>query len=388
MDPSDAARSKRVVYIVTSSLTARVLLRGQLAFLRRRGYEVALICSPSDELGPIAVREGVEVIGVSMEREIRPLRDALALVRLTRRLRSLRPAIVNASTPKAGLLGMIAARIARVPVRLYVVRGLRLETLRGGRRALLAAAEHVASACASQVLCVSRSLRDAYRQGGYAPRRGIGVLGDGSSNGVNVERFDRARGGDATARLRARLDLDSGPVVGFVGRLTRDKGVVDLLAAFDEVRVVQPAVQLLLVGPLEAGDPLPADLLDRLRRDSRVRLVGPVEETAPYYGLMDVLAFPSYREGFPNAPLEAAASGVPAVGYRVTGTVDAVVDGVTGTLVGRGDIRSFAAALVRYLCDDDLRTAHGTAARERVRTRFSNQVVWTALAAYYDGLVG
>lgn len=369
-----------LVVLVTHPMTARLLLAGQLRHLSESGFRVTLVTSPGPDLDGLVEREGVEVRMLPMERELSPLRDILACTRLVRLFRRLRPDLVNAGTPKAGLLGMLAARIAGVPVRIYTLRGLRLETARGVKRRLLARSERLACASAHRVLCVSESLRRRAVDLGLVDEAKTAVPGAGSSNGVDGERFQAAAADRESLRtLRAELGLPSeAPVIGFVGRFTRDKGIAELAEAFDRISRELPEARLLLLGDFEHGDPVPRELADRLRRDPRVVLPGFVQDTAPYYPLMDVLALPSHREGFPNAPLEAAAAGVPTVGLRATGVVDAVVAGETGTLVPVGDSAGLAGALLRYLQDPDLRRRHGEAARERVKAEFRREVVWEA----------
>lgn len=369
----------RIAVLVTHPMTARLLLRGQLRFLAAAGHQVTLVTSPGPDLEGVAEAEGVAIETVPMAREIRPFKDLRALVRLTRLLRRLRPDLVNAGTPKAGFLGMLAARWARVPARVYTLRGLRLETARGLKRRVLLWTERTACASAHRVLCVSPSLRRRAVELRLVDASKTAVPGAGSSNGVEVERFEAAVAGrERTRALREELGLAAEPpVVGFVGRLTRDKGIVDLAEAFDRVSEALPETRLLLLGDFEEGDPVPPALVERLRRDPRVHLAGFVPDTAPFYPLMDVLAFPSRREGFPNAPLEAAAAGVPTVGTRATGVVDAVVDGSTGTLVRIADAEGLAGALLPYLRDPELRRRHGEAARERVRRLFRRERVWS-----------
>jgi glycosyltransferase involved in cell wall biosynthesis len=225
-------------------MTARLLLDGQLRHLSREGsatgFEVTLVTSPGADLAGVAEREGVRVETVPMAREIAPLADLRSLVRLTRLLRRLAPDVVNAGTPKAGLLGMLAARRAGVPSRVYTLRGLRLETARGFRRRLLTAAERLACGAAHRVVCVSESLRRRAVELELVPEEKTAVLGAGSSNGVDVERLAAAvADGERTEALRRELGLASlsqpAPVIGFVGRLVRDKGIEDLAAAFHRI---------------------------------------------------------------------------------------------------------------------------------------------------------
>jgi glycosyltransferase involved in cell wall biosynthesis len=322
-----------------------------------------------------------------MARDVAPLRDLRALAGLVRVMRTWQPHIVNAGTPKAGLLAMVAARLARVPVRIYLLRGLRLEGARGAARLVLTATERIASACADEVIAVSRSLAERYEELGLTPADKLRVLGEGASNGVVLSRFMSRPAGE-TLRLRADLGLAAGtPVLGFVGRFTRDKGIADVLRVLDLVRQRIPEARLLLLGDFEAGDAVAAAEERRIRTDPALVWPGFVPDAAPYYSLMDVLVFPSRREGFPNAPLEAAAAGVPVVGFHVTGTIDAVADGATGTLVTYGDVDGLAAAAMRYLDDSALRRAHGAAGHARVVRHYQAEQVWQAMLAEYQRLL-
>lgn len=380
----------RLVYAVTHVVTARVFLRGQLAYMRNEGFDVAVVAGDeTGELAEVGRREGVAVRPIRIAREMRPRDDAASLVAMTRALRDLRPDIVNASTPKAGLLGMIAARALGVRARVYLMRGLRLETETGLKRRILGATEHVAIGCASDVVCVSKSLRDTVVAGRYVRSAKAHVLGEGASNGVDAERFaptpDRIAEGRA---VRRELGIpEDAPVVGFIGRLVGDKGIAELARAMDRVREALPKARLLLVGADFAGDDVDP-IATRLRDAPWVSVVRHVSEPAPYFQAMDVLAFPSKREGFPNVPLEAAASGRPVVGFRATGTIDCVVSGVTGELVAMGDAAGLARELLAYLRDPDRARVHGAAGRARVLASFTHAKVWAAWAAYYRSLAG
>jgi glycosyltransferase involved in cell wall biosynthesis len=383
---ANARRKPKIVYVVTVPLSAVALLRGQLRYIHEHGFEVVVISSPGKELELVAASEGVAAFKVPMRRGISPLHDVVSLWRLFRTLRELKPDVVNAGTTKAGLLGMVAAWMARVPVRVYTLRGLRLETLDGLKRLVTSLTERLASACAGRVVSVSMSLRQAYIRHGLAPASKVVVLGKGSGNGVDVGRFlPTEENLHRSEALRERLGIPWGvPVVGFVGRFTRDKGITELLDASEVVLRTFPDTWFLLLGCIEDGDPIPASYVDRLENHPRMVRAGFVSDTSPYYHLMSILAFPSHREGFPNAPLEAGAAGVPVAGFAVTGTVDAVVDGETGILVSRGEVDALAETLIRLLKDQTLRTRLSEAARERAMKDFANERVWEEWLTFYE----
>jgi glycosyltransferase involved in cell wall biosynthesis len=378
----------RVVHAVTSPLTL-ILMRGQLGYLRQAGFQVTVVSAPGEELERIRAAGQADVVAVSMVREIAPFSDLRALIQLYRRLRVIQPAIVNAGTPKAGLLVGLAAWLAGVPCRVQTLRGLRSETAPGWKAAILRATERISCRVAHRVICNSPSLRERAIELGITDTRHSLVLGSGSSNGVDASRFcptdDLLR---RAAGIRSELAIPAGaPVIGFVGRLTRDKGIPELIAAFDLLRTPFPNLYLLLIGDREAGDPLPAAIHQRLDRDPQILCTGAVPDAAPYYPLMTVYALPTHREGFPNSVLEAQAAGLPVVTTRATGAVDSIVDGITGILVPPGDGSALAKAIESLLSDPALAQRMGAAGRERVARDFRPETIWEALAALYRGLL-
>lgn len=375
----------RIVYAVTTPRVAWWFLRGQLAYLREAGADIHLVSSPEEQLEPSARREGVTAHGVKMHREIAPLHDLLALARLWLLFLRLRPDLVNVSTPKAGLLAGLAALLAGVRSRVYVLRGLRMETSSGPRRRVLWLAERLACMSATRVVCVSASLRDRAVELGLLARRKAVLIGDGSSNGVDVERFEASPATLAhSANLRGELGLaPDAKVIGFVGRFTRDKGLAELAAAFPEVLARHPEARLLLVGDFEEGDPVPEETRQLLEDHDHVVRTGWVPEVAPYVHLCDVVALPTYREGFPNIAVEAGAAGKPVVTTDATGARDAVVHERTGLVVPVRDARALASALDRLLASPELAQEMGQNGHRRAVERFRPEVIWSGLLDLY-----
>lgn len=354
---------------------------GQIGYMKAQGLDVQAITSPGELLGVHAAREAIPVHAVAMARRVTPLRDLGSVARLWRLLRRLRPAIVHAHTPKGGLLGMVSAWLAGVPVRVYHLHGLPLTTAAGLKRFLLRASEKTACRLAHRVLAVSWSLRDEALAQGLCPPEKITVFRAGSINGVDaLGTFNPERvGAKARDAVRARYGIPADAlVVGFVGRVVRDKGLAELVESWQTLRGEFPDLHLLVVGPFEPQDPVPPEVERVLRGDPRIHLTGMCLDVPPLYAAMDVLALPTYREGFGVVAIEAGAMGLPVVATRIPGCVDAVRDGVTGTLVPARDGPALAQALRQYLRSPELRREHGRAGRRRVLHDFGQEAIWDA----------
>jgi glycosyltransferase involved in cell wall biosynthesis len=382
-EPSRSSPIAHIVVGITSPQTCLVL-GGRLRTLREAGFRVTLVSSPGALLTRTAAQEGVESVAIPMRRGMAPAADLLSLLRLCWLLWRLKPEMTEFSTPKAGLLGSVAAMLCGVPSRVYLLRGLRLETSTGIKRCILLAAERVASACSHVVLCNSESLRNQALAQRVAPEAKLRLLGSGSSNGVDVERFSPGPG-----ILRAQLGLPpDAPVVGFVGRLTRDKGLPELVEAFDSILAARPQAHLLLVGWFDASDDaLGHALRSRIKKHPRIHLTGYVADTAPYYRVMDVMALPTWREGFPNVVLEAAASGIPVVTTLSTGARDAVVPEVTGLLVPPGYPDAICEAVLQLLRNPERRCRMGEAARAWVLQNYVKERVLGLIVRCYMSLI-
>ncbi|MBW4637294.1 MAG: glycosyltransferase family 4 protein [Gloeocapsa sp. UFS-A4-WI-NPMV-4B04] len=360
-------------------------LKGQTGYMKARGFEVHALSSPGEFLTEFAESEQVSVYAVKMHRRITPLQDIYAIFQVWLHLRQIRPQIVHAHTPKGGLVGTISAWLAGVPVRIYHIRGLPFMTATGYKRLLLRWSEKVSCLLANQVLCVSHSIREV-AVAEICPADKVKVLLGGSGNGVDASgKFNPAQVGVHTRQeIRKKYGIPGEAlVVGFVGRIVRDKGIAELVAAWKTLRAEFPNLHLLMVGSFEPQDAVSPDIENLLTSDERIHLTGIVYNTAPVYAAMDILTLPTYREGLPNVPLEAAAMELPVVATLIPGCIDAVQDGVTGTLVPPRNAEALADAIRMYLHDSELRRQHGQVGRDRVLRGFRQEAIWEAVYQEY-----
>ena len=373
----------KIVLGVTADISL-TLMKGLPAFLASEGWEVHIVTSPGPHLEGLAGISGVVTHAIPMKRNPSPLRDLVSLFAWISLLRDVQPDVISVGTPKAGLLGGIAGWLTGVPKRVYHLRGLRLETASGVQLAILAAMEKLTAGVATHVLSVSHSLRDRVVEGNLAQADKIVVLGSGSSNGVQLEDFEQAAFTiDGIDVLREELGILPGiPVIGFVGRLTEDKGLSVLAQAREILKKDGVDYQMLVVGGFDG--PEGKDQLAAVNAHGRPALVsGYVSRPAIYYRLMDIFCLPTLREGYPNVVLEASASSLPTVTTNATGAFDSTIDGLTGLIASAGDATMLALALRSLIERPELRVQMGRNALARVSTEFSREQVWQLLKDYY-----
>ena len=377
----------KLIIMTTVAMSADALLRGQLAHLRER-FDVHVITSPGPEVEKIREREGVPVHEVTMVRSPAPMRDLLALLRLMQLLRQLRPDIVHCYTSKAGVLGTVAARISRVPVRIRSVNGLPLMGSKGVRRRLLLFLERLSYRSATHVVANSRGLQKFVSR--VVWDGDVGIIGNGSTNGVDLGHYRRT---DRVAReaneLRNRLGYSAGSfIVLFVGRIVRDKGIDELVDAIGALSVDDGRrVSLLLVGSREKRNSISARSSRMIAEMDQILEVGFVEDIRPYYALADVLVLPSYREGLPNVLLQGACFGLPLVATEIPGNTDIVEHGVTGLLIPAQDSNALANALRRLSSEPELGVHLGAAATDLVESRYDQEGHWSAIDGWYEMVV-
>ena len=376
-------RLSKPIALVTSTIPITIdkFHRELIRQIQAEGYDVCVISSPGPELVRVADEMGVRVRSLPMAREISPLADLIALVRWLLVCFKERPEFVVSATPKASLLSQLAAKATRVRRRLYYLGGLRLEGEQGKVRMLLATMERLTSWASTEVVANSPSLAARYAELRLAPERKLRQTRPGSSHGVDGSHFTPRH---PDLELAAELGIDlSVPVIGFVGRLTHDKGIDDLISAVALLHADHVSCQLLVVGA--QNEPDSAVYLNKLKSTGEhVCAVGAVDDVRPYFALMDVHVLPSLREGFPNVVLEASAMGLPTVTTDATGAIDSVRDGETGLIVKTQDARGLADAIKTLVRDRDRALRLGVEARNWVVTGFRPESVVRSLLAFRE----
>jgi glycosyltransferase involved in cell wall biosynthesis/ribosomal protein S18 acetylase RimI-like enzyme len=362
-----------VVHVTTTDMSLELLLGPQLEELVGRGFDVFGASAPGPYVDALTARGVRHVALEHATRRMAPAEDAQALVELVRLFRALRPDIVHTHNPKPGWYGRIAARLARVPVVVNTVHGLyALPEDPLAKRAVVYALERVAAAASdAELLQNEEDLPVLLRLG--IPEARCTILG----NGIDLQRFDPARVSAEDVRT-ARAELGAtGPddvVVGAVGRLVREKGYPELFEAAAQLRATMPQVRVAVIGPDEhdKADGLTPE--DRARAsDAGVRFLGARHDVVRLYRAMDVLVLASHREGFPRAPMEASAMGVPVVATDIRGCRQAVDSDVTGYLVPVRDPDALAAAIARLASEPETRRRMGAAARRKAERDFDQQ---------------
>ena len=385
-----STKQPRVMIITTSHETLSAFFGAQLAFLNDRGFQVHAVCSPGPGLEQIANAGKATLHTIRMERKPSLFRDFGSLCMLWWLMVSLRPAIVHAHTPKAGLLGMLASLLAGVSIRLYTIHGLPLVTRTGLLRKILVCAERLSCGLAKRVYTVSASLRTQALELNLCRPDKLVTLGDGSCSGIDLARFDPAPDYDRhRAAIRRQFDIPQDALLAaFIGRIARDKGIEVLADAWPRLRVAHPSLHLLMCGAFDVTDPVPPATLDALRQDPRVHFTdGWVDDVPGVYTAVDLTVLPTYREGLSQVALESAAMKVPIVASRIPGLVNSVQDESTGLLVPPSDSAALEAAVTRLCKNPSLRRQFGEAGRQFVHDHFSQERVNTLVLNDYLGLI-
>lgn len=384
---------QKLIRITTVPISLDKLLVGQLQFMNSY-YEVIAISSEKEYLERIGEKEKVKTFHLEMSRKITPVHDFLAVIKLYRFLKIKAPQIVHTHTPKAGIVGMLAAKLAGVPNRFHTVAGLPLLETSGFKRKLLDFVEKLTYGCATKVYPNSYGLLDIITKNEYCPVTKLKVIANGSSNGIdstyfNPELFSELQ----NTALKKLLNIEPEDFVFvFVGRLVADKGITEMVTAFEALRQAQGDnfalnCKLLLVGDYESDlDPLLPKTLEAIKKDKAIVSVGFQSDVRPYFAIGHALIFPSYREGFPNVVMQAGAMGLPAIVSDINGCNEIIVEGKNGTIIPVKDTAAIIKKMELLMTDENYFKKLKSNAREMILSRYEQKVVWEAILQEYKNL--
>lgn len=359
------------------------MLRGQLRFLNQE-FEVVAVADDSGKLAEVAEREGVRTIGVPMHREISIAADCRSLVALYKLFRRERPHIVHSNTPKASLLSMVAAWAARVPHRIYLVTGLRFETTHGVLRFILKTMERITCLCATKVIPEGDGVKATLLRERIT-RKPLQKIHNGNINGIDLVHFDRTE--EVMARARKIRNGSEDFTFIFIGRMVRDKGINELVAAFDRLNREIPATKLLLVGKFEDElDPVLPETKRTIEQNKKIEFAGYQNDIRPFLVASDVAVLPSYREGFPNVVIQAGAMGLAQIVTDINGCNEVVIEGRNGLIIPKQNEQALYEAMRRLATNRELTAKMASEAREMVASRYRQQDVWEAILEMYKGL--
>jgi len=366
-------------------LSLRYLLRGQFKHFTSQGVEVVAVSSDGPEIPAFLEEEGVPHHIIPLSRKITPVQDLKCVWQLYRLLKREKPDVVHSHTPKAGLIAMISAFLAGIPVRMHTVAGLPLMETTGSKRRLLVFVEKLTYRLATHVYPNSFALRDYISNNFYSNSGKLKVIANGSSNGIDIDHFSHTEDLASQAkeiRLNAGIGQDEKVAI-FVGRITGDKGINELIKAKNRVE----GLKLFLIGPMEPElDPLEASTQEQIENDSDIFWFGFQADVRPYLMAADFLVFPSYREGFPNVPLQAGALGLPCIVTDINGCNEIIIHEKNGLIIPPKDEEALAAAISVMLNSEELFSSMKEEARPMVVNRYDRRVVWKALEQEYENL--
>lgn len=377
---------KTLIRITTVPISLEKLLSGQLRYMSQF-YRVVAVSSEKDNLERLGEKEKVATFHVHLTRKITPIADFKALIRLYFYFRKTKPAIVHTHTPKAGTIGMLAAKLAGVKIRLHTVAGLPLLEETGTKRKILNAVEKLTYACATKVYPNSVGLKDIIIQSRFCQPNKLKVIANGSSNGIDNEYFSRKHfSEDTLSQLQKQLGIQSEDFVFvFVGRLVKDKGINELIQAFCRLPQEQHPVKLLLVGDYESDlDPLQPNTLAQITSNPNIISTGFQTDVRPYFCLSHALVFPTYREGFPNVVLQAGALDLPGIVTNINGCNEIIVPGKNGLIIPVKEENAIFDAMQFFIHHPQETSAMKKNAREMIETRYKQAVVWEAIRQEYQ----
>jgi glycosyltransferase involved in cell wall biosynthesis len=379
---------KKLIRVTTVSMALTTLLNGQLRFMDQY-FDVLAVSSGGGTFDDVAKNEGVKTKALTMTRTITPFKDLISLYQLYKLFKKERPFIVHSHTPKAGTLGMLAAKLAGVPHRLHTIAGLPLLEATGAKRLLLNTVEKITYACATKIYPNSFAMKDIIIKNKFTKESKLKVIEKGSTNGIDTNHFDpKLIDEPFKTELKKKLKISEKDLVFvFIGRLVKDKGINELVASFIELNSEYPHTKLVLVGPFEDHlNPLKPGTYNLIKTHDSIYWDGYQKDVRPYFAIADVLAFASYREGFPNVVMQAGSMGLASIVTDINGCNEIIENGVNGMIIPPKDERVLLSAMKFMINHPEERNNMARASRSKIENNYQQKIVWNALLKEYQNL--
>ncbi len=375
----------KLIRITTVPISLKVLLTDQLKFMNQY-FEVVGVSSAGEELTEVEKREGIRTVSLEMSREITPMRDVISLVKMVFLLLKEKPDIVHTHTPKAGIVGMMAAWICRVPHRLHTVAGLPVMEATGKKKQLLLLVEKLTYFFATRVYPNSLGLQSYILEQRLAKKEKLKVIGHGSSNGIDTVYFDKTNEVVEQAdKIKNKYNLHNTFVFCFVGRVVKDKGVNELLGAFQKLSEEYDHIRLLIVGSFEETlDPISTQAHSILKTNKQIFHVGFQNDIRPYLAASDCFVLPTYREGFPNVVLQACSMQLPCIVTNINGCDEIIEHNVNGLIVEPKNIEMLYNAMRKFLEDVTLSKVLSSNTRKSVIEKYDRKAFFQSLLKEYQ----
>lgn len=379
---------KKIIRVTTIPLSLEKLLGGQMSYMKTF-YNVIAVSSDKEKLEEVGVTEGVDTYYIQLTRKITPFKDLLAVWKMYTFLKKEKPFIIHSHTPKAGLVSMLAAKLAGVPNRLHTVAGLPLLESIGLKRVVLDFVEKLTYKCATKVYPNSNALKNIIIDNKLAKQKKLKVIGYGSSNGINLDYFNPKNfTAEEVLALKKQLGIKSENYVYiFVGRIVKDKGINEVIESFVQVNLENPNTKLVLVGPFEADlDPIKPENFKEIKNNKNIIEIGYVNDVRPYFLIANTLVFPSYREGFPNVVMQAGAMGLPSIVSNINGCNEIIEDKKNGLIIPVKDAVSLTASMKELLLNQDLYLKLKENSRVSIQDRYEQNFIWQEILKEYKQL--
>ena len=359
-----------------------------MEYMSKNGFNVISISADGEERAKVMIRENVPHIIIPFKRTISPLSDLLSLLKLIFIIIREKPDVIHTHTPKAGLLGMLAAKVTGVKLKIHTIAGLPLMTTTGGKRKLLELTERLTYWAADYVLPNSNSIMSFVKENQFTNKDKLDIIGNGSSNGIDLKRFSRNVLGKAKLNEIQKL-IDYQPSCRYilaVGRVVKDKGIVEMINAFLAIKIKQPNLRLLVVGPIEeerTEESLPISILRELQENKSIRHINWSDEVEYYMNLADILVHASYREGFPNVPLQAGAMECPVICSNIPGNIDIITNKMTGLHFQVGNVDDLVIKIQYALENYDEMQDYAKILRKEIEKNYSREYIHQELLKFY-----